>query len=151
MAEPQTSVSLTPVLDGQICFALYNASRAITAHYRGLLAPLGLTYPQYLVMLVLWQTGPLTVTRLGDQLQLDSGTLSPLLRRLQTAGLIDRARRPDDERSVQVSLTAGGAALHARAAHIPERICASTGLGLNEIDTLRRQINELAEHVRASA
>lgn len=151
MAEPQTSVSQTPVLDGQICFALYNASRAITAQYRDLLAPLGLTYPQYLVMLVLWQTGPLTVTRLGDQLQLDSGTLSPLLRRLHTAGLIDRARRVDDERSVQVSLTETGTALQTRAAHIPERICASTGLGPSEIDSLRHQINELAEHVRASA
>src|SRR3989442_3417550 len=98
-------------LDDQLCFALYAASRAVTAAYRPLLAELDLTYPQYLVMLVLWERGSGTVKELGDALELDYGTLSPLLKRLEAAGLVHRERRPEDERSVRVALTAGRAAL----------------------------------------
>jgi len=137
-----------PVLDEQICFALYNASRAITARYRDLLDPLGLTYPQYLVLLVLWEQESITVSRLGERLHLDSGTLSPLLRRMETAGLISRNRLPLDERSVQVSLTERGSALRYYASNVNDVICAATGVELDDLQSLREQIALLAEHVR---
>ncbi len=140
----------TPILDDQICFALYSASRALTARYRELLDPLGVTYPQYLVLMVLWEAGDSTVSGLGERLRLDSGTLSPLLRRLEKADLISRTRRADDERSVRVSLTGRGSALRLQAATIPERICAATGMDLADIRTLRGQLIGVAEHVRAS-
>jgi DNA-binding MarR family transcriptional regulator len=141
----------SPALDELICFALYNASRAITQRYRDLLAPLGLTYPQYLVLLVLWQNGPTGVGALGEHLELDSGTLSPLLRRLETAGHVTRSRSSDDERAVTVSLTPRGSALQAEAAHIPEQICAATGLDLPDLQRLQQQVAGLADSVRANS
>jgi DNA-binding MarR family transcriptional regulator len=144
------SRSSAPLLDEQICFALYNASRAMTANYRALLEPLGLTYPQYLVMLVLWESPEVTVSQLGERLQLDSGTLSPLLKRLESAGLIARHRRPDDERSVLVTPTAAGDELRSQTARFPEQICAATGLGPDDIHALHDQIVALAAHVRTS-
>jgi DNA-binding MarR family transcriptional regulator len=141
---------MTPGLDEQICFALYSASRSLTARYRDLLAPLGITYPQYLVLLVLWQEAPMTVGALGDRLQLDSGTVSPLLRRLESLGLVERARSRSDERVVLVHLTPAGVTLQAEAAGIPAQICAATGLGLDDLGALRDQIAELATHVRGS-
>lgn len=140
----------TPVLDEQICFALYSASRAITARYRDLLDPLGLTYPQYLVLLVLWESGTVSVTGLGDRLNLDSGTLSPLLRRMESAGLINRNRLPEDERRVQVSLTESGSSLRRHAANVNDLVCAATGVELDDLRALREQITLLADHVRAS-
>lgn len=137
-------------LDDQICFALYSASRALTSRYRDLLAPLGITYPQYLVLLVLWESGALSVGSLGDRLQLESGTLSPLLRRMESAGLVTRERMPRDDRSVEVGLTAAGAALEARTASVPAFICASTGMELDDIRVLRDQVASLAAHVRAT-
>jgi len=139
-----------PVLDEQICFALYSASRAITARYRDLLDPLGLTYPQYLTLLVLWESGPITVTGLGARLSLDSGTLSPLLRRMEAAGLIIRNRQSTDERRVEVSLTDRGSALRHYATNVNDVVCAATGLELDDLSSLREQITLLAEHVRAS-
>lgn len=112
-------------LDDQLCFALYAASRAMTARYRPLLDAIGLTYPQYLVMMVLWDDGPSTVSQLGDRLRLDSGTLSPLLKRLEANELITRARRPDDERSVLVQVSDRGQALRAHAAHVASQVSAS--------------------------
>jgi DNA-binding MarR family transcriptional regulator len=109
-------------LDDQLCFALYAASRAMTARYRPLLDPLGLTYPQYLVMIVLWEDGHATVRQLGDRLRLDSGTLSPLLKRLADAGLVTRTRRLDDERSVLVQLAPKGQRLRTEAATVPDRM-----------------------------
>ena len=138
-------------LEQQICFALYNASRALTSRYRELLEPLGLTYPQYLSMLVLWETGSATVSELGERLHLDSGTLSPLLRRLEASGLIRRERAANDERVVNVSLTETGAALKAGAAGIPEQICLSTGLPVESIVALRDQVTAVADSVRAVA
>lgn len=138
----------TPLLDEQICFALYSASRALTSHYRRLLAPLGLTYPQYLVLLVLWESGTVTVSQLGERLHLDSGTLSPLVRRLETLGLVTRARSGDDERVVEIALTAGGDALRAQAAEIPAEVCAATGLDPEAIAALQQQITALADSVR---
>ena len=130
------------LIDDQLCFALYAASRAMTGRYRVLLDDLDLTYPQYLVMLVLWEEGTITVNQLGRRLQLDSGTLSPLLKRLETAGVVTRRRRIEDERSVEIGLTEQGLQLRKRAESIPGRLCAVVGLSYEEraelIETLRR-------------
>lgn len=149
-AADTTTPGPTPVLDEQICFALYNASRAVTARYRDLLAPLGLTYPQYLVLLVLWQGGPTTVSELGHQLQLESGTLSPLLKRLEAHGLLTRTRSVADERTVDVALTDAGVALREQAAGFADQICGATGLELTDLQTLRADIAALAAAVRAN-
>lgn len=145
MAATATSA---PLLDEQICFALYSASRALTARYRELLRPLGVTYPQYLVLLVLWEGEPITVTEIGQRLHLDSGTLSPLLRRLESAGLILRTRRLDDERTVDVTLTPAGEDLQMLAAGIPDQVCIATGFEIEQIGALRRQVTALAAHAR---
>jgi MarR family transcriptional regulator, organic hydroperoxide resistance regulator len=134
-------------LDRQVCFALYAASRAVTQLYRPLLEPLGLTYPQYLVMLVLWERGPVTVKELGTALDLDSGTLSPLLKRLGAAGLVTRERRTADERSVEVALTAAGEELKTRAAGVPRSIAKATGLRATELTELRRNLTALTRVV----
>jgi len=131
------------LLDRQLCFPLYAASRAVTAQYAPLLAELGLTYPQYLVMLVLWEQSPVSVGELGERLRLDSGTLSPLLKRLQAAGLVDRRRDSADERRVLVALTEPGAQLRERAAHIPAALAASLGLDEGTFRQLREQLSEL--------
>ena len=144
------STDAVPKLDEQICFAFYSASRAITARYRELLAPLGVTYPQYLVLMVLWETDAVTVTELGERLQLDSGTLSPLLRRMEKAGLVERSRRSEDERSVQVSLTARGGGLRVLSVGMPELICDSTGLPLGELQRLTGKVTAIAANARAS-
>ncbi|GGM12247.1 MarR family winged helix-turn-helix transcriptional regulator [Dactylosporangium sucinum] len=124
-------------LDRQVCFALYTASRAVTARYRPLLDELGLTYPQYLVLLTLWERDGRTVKDLGAALRLDSSTLSPLLKRLEAAGLVRRERRADDERSVTVRLTPEGAGLRARAAGLPARLLCADGLDVDELAELR--------------
>ncbi|MFJ7078020.1 MarR family winged helix-turn-helix transcriptional regulator [Streptomyces sp. NPDC098781] len=116
------------LLDDQLCFALYAASRAVTARYRPLLEELGLTYPQYLVMLTLWERDAISVRDLGTTLQLESSTLSPLLKRLEAAGLLRRERRPDDERSVALRLTEAGAKLRDRANTVPLAIGDAMGL-----------------------
>jgi DNA-binding MarR family transcriptional regulator len=139
----------TLALDDQLCFALYSASRAITARYRPMLEELGLTYPQYLVLLVLWESGPTTVGQLGQRLHLDSGTLSPLLKRLESAGVISRHRQKFDERSVEVRLTAKGHRLQTRVTTIPARICAATGLDPSSIAILVAQLHDLDGSVRA--
>src|ERR671926_1268386 len=115
------------VLDDQLCFALYAASRAVTARYRPMLDELGLTYPQYLVMMLLWEEDHQTVGQLGNKLALDSGTLSPLLKRLTAAGLVTRHRRADDERSVSVRLTEAGRALQAPACAISGEMIGAIG------------------------
>ncbi|MEU8890546.1 MarR family transcriptional regulator [Streptomyces sp. NPDC048442] len=130
-------------LDHQICFSLHAATRALNGVYRTALKHLGLTYPQYLVMLVLWEDGELPVKKIGERLRLDSGTLSPLLKRLEAAGHVERRRSPDDERSVTVRPTAEGVALRARALAVPRAIASSTGLSLDEIRDLRARLNTL--------
>jgi len=136
---------VSQALDEQLCFAVYAASRAITARYRPLLDELGLTYPQYLVLLVLWEGGaPQTVRDLGARLRLDSGTLSPLLGRLEGAGLVERRRRADDERSVHVLLTAAGTALQERALEVPCRMGAAMALDPAELGRLRDELTALA-------
>ncbi|MDO0933609.1 MarR family transcriptional regulator [Streptomyces sp. DG2A-72] len=138
-------------LDQQICFSLNAASRAFGGLYRVLLKDLGLTYPQYLVMLVLWEHGDLPVKKLGEHLRLDSGTLSPLLKRLETAGLVRRERSARDERSVEVRLTEGGTALRERALEVPRRIGAATGFDLDEIRELRERLDRLTTELDRAA
>lgn len=138
-------------LEEQLCFALYSASRALTRAYQPLLQPLGLTYPQYLVMLVLWEGKALSVSELGERLALDSGTLTPLLKRLETSGLLERRRAAEDERVLRVSLTRRGAALRERAEQIPlesaRRAGFSTPASLTELGRLRDSLQALTRRV----
>jgi DNA-binding MarR family transcriptional regulator len=138
-------------LDEALCFALYSASHALTGFYRPRLDELGITYPQYLVLLALWERDGVTVGALAERLRLDYGTLSPLLKRLQAAGLITRERRADDERSVTISLTEPGRALHARADCIPEEVFAATGLDAESFEGLRETLQRLTAAVSASS
>ncbi|MFE6178590.1 MarR family winged helix-turn-helix transcriptional regulator [Streptomyces sp. NPDC056464] len=138
-------------LDQQICFSLHAASRAFGGVYRVVLKDLGLTYPQYLVMLVLWEHGDLPVKKLGEHLRLDSGTLSPLLKRLEAAGLVRRERSARDERSVEVRLTDEGTTLRERALQVPRRIATATGFGADEIGELRERLDQLTAALDAAA
>ncbi|MFC4502670.1 MULTISPECIES: MarR family winged helix-turn-helix transcriptional regulator [Streptomyces] len=135
------------LLDDQLCFALYAASRAVTARYRPLLDALGLTYPQYLVMLVLWEQDSISVRELGAALQLESSTLSPLLKRLEANGLLRRERRPDDERSVALRLTDAGARLRDRATTVPLAIGDAMGLTAEEDATAKRLLRQVTANV----
>ena len=137
-------------LDDQLCFALYAASRAVTQRYRPLLDELGLTYPQYLVMLVLWEQGPTTVKGLADALQLDYGTLSPLLKRLAATGLVERKRRSEDERSVEISVTPAGAELKTRASVVPQLVVDAYNLDADDFTALRNTLRGLTESVTAT-
>ncbi|MFG3253202.1 MarR family winged helix-turn-helix transcriptional regulator [Streptomyces sp. NPDC048172] len=138
-------------LDQQVCFSLNAASRAFSGLYRVLLKDLGLTYPQYLVMLALWEHGEMPVKELGERLRLDSGTLSPLLKRLEGAGRVRRERSASDERSVRVRLTDEGAALRERARLVPRRIAAATDFGADEIADLRARLDRLTEALDTAA
>lgn len=138
-------------LDLQLCFPLYAASRAMVQAYTPLLSKLGLTYPQYLVMLVLWEADGVTVKALGEKLYLDSGTLTPLLKRLETLAFVRRERSTEDARSVRVSLTPQGRALRRKAASIPEAIACRTGLSLEELSRLRRDVLRLFDNVSKSS
>ncbi|HYH18545.1 MAG TPA: MarR family transcriptional regulator [Azospirillum sp.] len=133
------------LLDNQLCFALYSAQLALTKAYRPLLAELGLTYPQYIVMLVLWEHDGLSVKDLGARLRLDSGTLTPLLKRLETAGLVRRQRGDDDERVVFIFLTDAGAALRDKARAVPERLLCGTTLGVADVAPLRDELVRLRD------
>ena len=137
-------------LDRQLCFALYSASLAMTKAYKPLLADLGITYPQYLVMLALWQHGPQHVGELGERLGLDSGTLTPLAKRLQTLGLIERQRSAVDERQVEISLTAAGNNLRTRAEPIPMCVMQLTGCQLPQLESLTRELKDLRNQLAAA-
>nr|WP_221376282.1 MarR family transcriptional regulator [Actinoplanes polyasparticus] len=130
-------------LERQVCFALSVASRSVVALYRPLLEPMGLTHPQYLVMLALWQHAPLSVRDLSRLLQLDPGTLSPLLKRLDTIGYVDRQRDPADERSLAVTLTARGRTLRAEAEKIPPAIVARLGMPIDELESLHAALTRV--------
>ena len=123
-------------LENQVCFALSVAARDVVAVYRPFLEPMGLTHPQYLVMLALWQHGPLSVKRLSELLQLDPGTLSPLVKRLETSGFVRRDRDPRDERSLAIALTDEGRALRDRAERIPAGIVGRLDMDLDELTAL---------------
>ncbi len=136
-------------LDNQLCFALYSASLAMTKLYKPLLDGLGLTYPQYLVMLVLWEGDGLMVSELGQRLSLDSGTLTPLLKRLEANGLLTRVRDAADERRVRVHLTAAGRRLKARALDVPECLLAASDCTVAELTELTREVRALRERLVA--
>jgi DNA-binding MarR family transcriptional regulator len=137
-------VSTDPLaLDRQVCFALAAASRSVIALYRPVLEPLGLTHPQYLVMLALWEHSPRTVRDIGETLVLEPATLSPLLKRLESAGLVTRTRKADDERALDVELTAAGRALRSQAEAVPGQIVKRLGMQLSELETTRDALNRL--------
>jgi DNA-binding MarR family transcriptional regulator len=133
----------TLLLDNQLCFALYSASLAMTKLYKPLLKTLGMTYPQYLAMLVLWERDGLMVSELGDRLYLDSGTLTPLLKRMEVAGWISRQRDAQDERRVFITLTPAGRSLKIEAAKVPPCILSATQCSIPEITALTQQVQAL--------
>lgn len=135
------------LLDNQLCFALYSTSLAMTKLYKPLLETLGLTYPQYLVMLVLWERDGLMVSELGERLFLDSGTLTPLLKRLEAASLIARIRDAQDERRVHNTLTAAGRALKTQAASIPDCILKASQCSVPDIVALTQQVQTLRNNL----
>lgn len=130
-------------LDRQVCFALATASRSVIGLYRPVLAPLGLTHPQYLVMLALWERSPRTVRDIGDALALEPATLSPLLKRLEASGYLTRTRKTGDERSLDVQLTPAGKALRAKALKVPGQIVARLGMPLAELEKTRDALTRL--------
>ena len=140
MATAQTDLL---ALDRQVCFALAAASRSVIGLYRPVLQPMGLTHPQYLVMLALWEHSPRTVRDIGDALYLDPATLSPLLKRLESAGLITRERNTIDERSLDVRLTDDGQALRSQAERVPAQIIERLGMPLTELEAIRDGLTRL--------
>jgi DNA-binding MarR family transcriptional regulator len=137
-------------LDRQLCFALYSASLAMTKIYKPLLEPLALTYSQYLALLVLWERDRVTVGELGERLFLDSGTLTPLLKRLEAAGLVQRERDSGDERRVVVSLTTAGRALQRKARDIPPQLAQATRCSLDEVAALTERLQQLRAQLQDS-
>jgi DNA-binding MarR family transcriptional regulator len=138
-------------LDNQLCFALHATSMAFTRAYKPVLAPLGLTYPQYLVMLLLWERDNRTVSEIGEPLFLDSGTLTPLLKRMESAGLIARRRDSTDERVVRITLTADGAALRDKAHGIPAAMGCLIGMEIENIIALQKGVAALGENLRRNS
>ncbi|PPU77078.1 MarR family transcriptional regulator [Xanthomonas cucurbitae] len=130
-------------LDNQLCFALYSANLAMHKRYRVLLKALDLTYPQYLVMLVLWETDGRSVSEIGERLYLDSATLTPLLKRLQAAGLVTRTRAASDERQVIIALTDAGRALRSKAGGVPEQVFCASACTLDELRQLKHDLEKL--------
>ena len=144
---PKIDPNQALLLDNQLCFALYSTSLAMTKLYKPLLDELGLTYPQYLVMLVLWERDGLMVSELGERLFLDSGTLTPLLKRLENAGLIARIRAVEDERRVHITLTAAGRKLKAKAQKVPGCILSASQCSIPELVQLTTQIRNLRQRL----
>jgi DNA-binding MarR family transcriptional regulator len=145
MSKPSKSPDNMLALDKQFCFALYSASLAMTKTYKPLLDKLGLTYPQYLVMLVLWQEDGLLVKTIGEKLFLDSGTLTPLLKRLEASGFIVRARDLEDERQVRITLTREGRALKRRAQDVPQQVLCASGQSEQAVASLRAQLSSIRD------
>lgn len=145
MRTPEAEVSPDDLLklDQQVCFALAVAARNVIALYRPVLEPLGLTHPQYLVMLALWERSPLTVREIGSLLRLEPATLSPLLKRLEAAGLVSRDRHPDDERALAVTLTERGRALREQALGVPPQVVAALGMDLHELQALHTSLTRV--------
>ena len=138
-----------PQLDDFICFSLYSANHAMNRVYKPLLEPLGLTYPQYLAMVALWKKDHQTVGEIGETLQLETNTLTPLLKRLETAGHVERKRSKSDERQVIISLTAEGKALKNRSKDIAQCVFTATGLHEDELKELQAKIALLTKRLRA--
>ena len=146
-----TSTDAMLRLDNQLCFALYSTSLAMTRLYKPLLDALGITYPQYLVLLVLWERDGLSVSELGNRLFLDSGTLTPLLKRMEAAGLVTRQRAVEDERRVHIALTESSRLLKIQAAKIPGCILNAAQCPVPELMALTRQMQALRERLRSDA
>ncbi|WP_139902420.1 MarR family winged helix-turn-helix transcriptional regulator [Clostridium thermarum] len=134
-------------LDNQLCFSAYAVSRAITKIYRPLLEELGITYPQYLVMLVLWENNAVTLKEMGNKLFLDSGTLTPLLKRLESLGLLQRERSSKDERVLNVTITEKGLALREKALNIPQGILNAINIDLQELADLKHRLDNLLSKI----
>ena len=146
-----TTAAAVPQLDGQLCFALYSTSLAMSKIYRKLLRGLGLTYSQYLVMMVLWEKNDLTVSEVGERLFLDSATLTPLLKRMEQAVLLTRTRAASDERQVIITLTPRGDALRHEAAKLPPAILQATKCTLEEVVNMKQQIDALRAGLMSEA
>jgi DNA-binding MarR family transcriptional regulator len=149
MSNKTTSSDAALQLDHQLCFALYSASHAMSKAYKPHLDALGLTYPQYAAMMVLWERDGVTVSEIGERLYLDSGTLTPLLKRLEAAGYISRLRDTADERRVLIQLTATGRRLKTQAAAIPACMLQAMQCSLGEITALTRQVQQLRDRLQA--
>ena len=143
MTETRHSLELSE----QLCFSLYTAQRLVTAAYRPILDALGLTYSQYVAMLVLWDSSPVTMGELGERLGLDYGTVTPLVKRLEAAGLIAREKHPDDQRSVRLRLTDAGTELRSRAEGVPDTIAEVMALQTEEFTTLKDSLDHLSDNV----
>ncbi|WP_443748092.1 MarR family winged helix-turn-helix transcriptional regulator [Asticcacaulis solisilvae] len=147
MADDPTPAHLR--LENQLCFAVYSAAHAFAQAYKQWLEPMGLTYPQYLVMLLLWEKDGRSVNELGQPLMLDSGTLTPLLKRMEKAGFVTRARDERDERVTRIFLTEDGRALRARAEAIPPALLCATNLSIDDASVTREQMKDLSLRLRA--
>ncbi len=143
MTTKRQSSSDAPLLDEQLCFALYSTSLAMGKLYRGLLRKLGITYPQYLVLMVLWEQDGLTVSAIGERLFLDSATLTPLLKRMEASGLVTRQRAAEDERQVIVSLTDESRTMRRQARTLPESVQCAMGCSMEEMQSLKAQLDRL--------
>lgn len=137
----------TLLLDNQLCYALYAAAHRMTKSYRPMLERMGLTYPQYLVLLVLWENDGVTVSEIGRRLRLDSGTLTPVLKRLETSGLLNRNRRQSDEREVEIALTDQGRALRSEAIAVRQSVMCQLNMSEPEIQAMRADLNALIENL----
>lgn len=135
------------LLDNQLCYALYAAAHRMTKSYRPMLERMGLTYPQYLVLLVLWENDGVTVSEIGRRLRLDSGTLTPVLKRLETSGLLNRNRRQSDEREVEIALTDQGRALRSEAIAVRQSVMCQLNMSEREIQAMRADLNALIENL----
>jgi len=148
---PDTPPETDPLaLERQVCFAMVVAARSVVGLYRPVLEPLGLTHPQYLVMLALWGRSPLSLRELSEALQLDPPTLSPLLKRLEAAGLVERRRLPEDQRSLAVTLTDAGRALRERAEAVPAQVVARLGLDVADLEAVRDGLTAVIAAARAA-
>ncbi|PHM18995.1 MAG: MarR family transcriptional regulator [Curvibacter sp. PD_MW3] len=139
------------LLDQQLCFPLYAASRLLTRLYQPLLEPLGLTYPQYIVLMILWEDAPCAVSHIGERAQLASNTLTPLLKRLEQTGLVQRVRSSEDERVVNISLTPAGRSLQQKCACIPTQLLERMGYSSQDALKLKKQLDSLLSHLQAAA
>lgn len=149
-ANAKNAAPAPQALDSQLCFALYSTNLALNKVYRKLLKPFDLTYPQYLVMLVLWESDAVTVSEIGERLFLDSATLTPLLKRLESAGFVTRTRAAGDERQVIVALSERGRALKAKAKVVPQGLFCATGCTLDELLSMKSSIEALRSNLMRS-
>ncbi len=151
MSQPLPTADESLRLDRQLCFPLYAASRLVTRLYQPLLEPLGLTYPQYIVLMILWEDAPCSVSHIGERALLNSNTLTPLLKRLEQLGYVRRTRSAEDERVVQITLTETGSGLKGRCACIPAEMLNTTGFPLEKVVALKGMLDELVEQLRHAA